>query len=289
MRLPLLARGGPASRANAQRNAKGTEARLARWTPARDALWALLDRYVADGARVAVAGAGNCHDLPLRRLAERAARVDLLDLDPRAARAARKRLLPELRGRVEIVREDVTGGVADALVKTAAAGDIPDVGEAPATPLGLAEYDVVIGDLLYSQILYPALRDTALPRERVGVVLARIDRPLVASVVRRLHLSAPHGVVVHVHDPLGWWAEHRQPVTLEEILAAAAVDVAGANELVARGHGPTACDPLAISLEAGLAPLETAFWRWPFQEGVDYLVRATVTRPRSADSTSLRA
>src|SRR3954464_4226055 len=103
MRWPSVPRGGPASRANAGRNAKGGEARLERWAPARNALWSLLDRYVADGARVAVAGAGNCHDLPLRRLAERAARVDLLDLDPRAARRARSRLLPELRRRVRVV------------------------------------------------------------------------------------------------------------------------------------------------------------------------------------------
>jgi hypothetical protein len=282
MRWPNVSRGGPASRANTQRNAKGGEARRERWEPARDSLWSLLERYVADGARVAVAGAGNCHDVPLRRLAERAARVDLLDVDPRAARAARKRLRPELRGRIAVVREDVTGGVADELVRIAAGGNIPQVCEAPVTPLGGGDYDVVVGDLLYSQILYPALRDSALPRERVGVVLARIDRPLVASVVRRLHLSAPRGVVVHVHDPLGWWSEHRQPVALDEILAAAATDVAAAEELVARGHGPTACDPLAISREAGIEPIETAFWRWPFQEGVDYLARATVTRPGGA-------
>jgi hypothetical protein len=282
MRRSIFKRGGPASRANAQRNAKGTDARLQRWTPARDALWALLERYAEEGATVAVAGAGNCHDLPLRRLAERAGRVDLIDLDPRAARGARGRLPAPLRGRVEVLREDVTGGVADELVNAAAAGDLPAAREAPATPLGAGDYDVVVGDLLYSQLLYPALRDTSLARERVGVVLARIDRPLVASVVRRLHLSAPRGVVVHVHDPLGWWVDHAQPVTLEEILAAAAVDVAAAHELVARGHGPIACDPLAISLAAGIEPLETVYWRWPFQEGVDYLARGTVTRPGAA-------
>jgi SAM-dependent methyltransferase len=283
MRWPIVMGGGPASRANAQRNARGTPARLERWTPARDALWAVLDRYVADGARVAVVGAGNGHDVPLRRLAGRAARVDLIDLDARAARAARGRLPGDLRGHVEVVREDVTAGVADELVRKAAAGAIPDVREAPAMPLGAGRYDVVVGDLLYSQLLYPALRDSALPRERVGVVLARIDRPLVASVVRRLHLSAPGGVVVHVHDPLGWWADHPQPVALEAILAAAqAGDLAAAHELVAQGRGPTACDPLAIALEAGIEPVETVFWRWPFQEGVDYLARATVTRPGGA-------
>jgi hypothetical protein len=141
----------------------------------------------------------------------------------------------------------------------------------------------VIGDLLYSQLLYPALRDTPLPRERIGVVLARIDRPLVASVVRRLHASAAPGrVVVHVHDPLGWWDDHVQPVSLDEILEVAATDVGAALALVARGHGPSACDPRAIALEQGIEVLETAFWRWPFQAGVDYLACATVTRPRGS-------
>jgi hypothetical protein len=87
---------------------------------------------------------------------------------------------------------------------------------------------------------------------------------------------------VHVHDPLGWWAGHPQRVTLEEILQAAAVGTDEALALVARGRGPTACDPRAIVLELGYEPVETAFWRWPFQEGVDYLVCATVTRPGEA-------
>ena len=140
----------------------------------------------------------------------------------------------------------------------------------------------MIGDLLYSQLLYPALRDSALQPERVGVVLARIDRPLVASVVRRLHASVSGGTVVHVHDPLGWWAGHPQRVTLEEILEAAATDTDAALELVARGHGPSACDPRAIALELGCDPIATALWRWPFQEGVDYLACATVIRPGDA-------
>ena len=29
--------------------------------------------------------------------------------------------------------------------------------------------------------------------------------------------------------------------------------------MVARGHGPSACDPRAIALEAGIEPVETAF------------------------------
>ena len=270
---------GPASRANKQRNARATAARLERWRPARDSLWALLDPFVAAGARVAVVGAGNGHDVPLRRLAERAERVDLIDLDARAARGARGRLPAGLRERVAVVRQDVTAGIADELARVAARGDLPAPREAPLEPVGAGGYDVVIGDLLYSQLLYPALRDSPLQPERVGVVLARIDRPLVTSVVRRLHASAPGGVVVHVHDPLGWWAGHPQRVTLEEILDAAETDTDAALALVARGHGPTACDPRAIALELGCEPVATALWRWPFQEGVDYLACATVTKP----------
>jgi hypothetical protein len=270
---------GPASRANKQRNARATAARLERWRPARDSLWALLDPFVAGGARVAVVGAGNGRDVPLRRLAERAERVDLIDLDARAARGARGRLPAGLRERVAVVRQDVTAGIADELARVAARGDLPAPREAPLEPVGAGAYDVVIGDLLYSQLLYPALRDSPLQPERVGVVLARIDRPLVTSVVRRLHASAPGGVVVHVHDPLGWWAGHPQRVTLEEILEAAETDTGAALALVARGHGPTACDPRAIALELGCEPVATALWRWPFQEGVDYLACATVTKP----------
>ena len=270
---------GPASRANKQRNARATAARLERWRPARDSLWALLDPFVAAGARVAVVGAGNGHDVPLRRLAERAERVDLIDLDARAALGARGRLPAGLRERVAVVRQDVTAGIADELARVAARGDLPAPREAPLEPVGAGGYDVVIGDLLYSQLLYPALRDSPLQPERVGVVLARIDRPLVTSVVRRLHASAPGGVVVHVHDPLGWWAGHPQRVTLEEILDAAETDTDAALALVARGHGPTACDPRAIALELGCEPVATALWRWPFQDGVDYLACATVTKP----------
>jgi hypothetical protein len=270
---------GPASRANKQRNARATAARLERWRPARDSLWALLDPFVAAGARVAVVGAGNGHDVPLRRLAERAERVDLIDLDARAARGARGRLPAGLRERVAVVRQDVTAGIADELARVAARGDLPAPREAPLEPVGAGGYDVVIGDLLYSQLLYPALRDSPLQPERVGVVLARIDRPLVTSVVRRLHTSAPGGVVAHVHDPLGWWAGHPQRVTLEEILDAAETDTDAALALVARGHGPTACDPRAIALELGCEPVATALWRWPFQDGVDYLACATVTKP----------
>ena len=71
--------------ANARRNANGGVRRMWRWRATRAAAWALLERHVAPGATVAVVGAGNGHDLPLRRLGRRAGRLDLIDLDPRRA------------------------------------------------------------------------------------------------------------------------------------------------------------------------------------------------------------
>ena len=143
--------------ANAANNAKGDGARRRRWRPARAAAWALLDGLVARGARVAVAGAGNGHDLPLVALARRAGLLDLIDLDPVALRSARRRTLalPALgRGALRALVQDVTGGAADAIV-AAAPGRAADAA-VPATPVGDGPYDVVICDLLLSQLLYPA-------------------------------------------------------------------------------------------------------------------------------------
>ena len=39
-------------------------------------------------------------------------------------------------------------------------------------------------------------------------------------------------------------------------------------------------DELLLEVKADIA--ETAFWRWPFQAGVDYLACATVTRPQGS-------
>lgn len=67
----------PATIANTARNARAEIDRHARWAPARDALWQLLQRQLKDGARVAVVGAGNCDDLPLT--------LALAELNPQAA------------------------------------------------------------------------------------------------------------------------------------------------------------------------------------------------------------
>ena len=87
-----------------------------RWRPARDALWAVLDRHsrrVPAWPSWAPATGTTCRCAVWRSAS---LRVDLIDLDARAARGARGRLPGDLRRRVAVVREDVTAGIADELV-----------------------------------------------------------------------------------------------------------------------------------------------------------------------------
>jgi hypothetical protein len=235
----------PATRANTARNARAERDRHARWAPARDALWEFLDVHAPDGARFAILGAGNCDDLPLERIAARAGELTLIDLDSRAIRAARRRLPRRLRGRIDVVGHDVTAGAADAIAIAAAFGRVPERVVGSEAPLPGAPYDLVIGDLLYSQLLYPALVDLNVPAARVSAFLARYAPPLTRSVVARLHVSAPEGLVLHIHDPIAWWAGHQQPVTLERILAASAKDPVAALALAGQGTGPHHGDPVA--------------------------------------------
>ena len=107
---------------------------------------------------MAIVGAGNGDDLPLRRIARRAGAVTLIDLDPRAAQGARRRLGRAERAKIDVIGHDVTEGAADAIVLATLGGEEVD---APANTAALpgAPYDLVIGDLFYSQLLYPALLD----------------------------------------------------------------------------------------------------------------------------------
>jgi hypothetical protein len=247
---------------------------------------------------VAIVGAGNGDDLPLRRIARRAGEVVLLDIDPRAAPGARRRLRRPERRKVRVVGHDVTGGGADRVALTALrgravhdneagevawsdpgtpGGAVPGRAAPSADPLPGAPYDLVVGDLLYSQLLYPALLDLGVEPRRRAAVLARHAPALTREVVARLHASAPS--VVHLHDPLAWWDGHEQPISLPRILSRAATEGPEAAEsLVARGRGPHECDPLPALAELGLTPTASALWPWPFAAGVDYLVRATLGR-----------
>lgn len=99
--------------AQTRRNGRAGSERPARWRCVRDRIWELLDDVVDPGATVAVVGAGNADDLPLTRLAARARRVDLVDIDGTALAGARRRAPRGLRRRLRRIEEDVTGGAAD--------------------------------------------------------------------------------------------------------------------------------------------------------------------------------
>ncbi|MBS1860317.1 MAG: hypothetical protein JSS68_01255 [Actinobacteria bacterium] len=268
--------------ANASRNAQAGWDRRRRWAAARGALWDFLAPALDDGARVAIVGAGNGDDLPLRRIARRASEVALIDIDPRAAEGARRRLGRAERRKVEVIGHDVTRGGADAVVLAALpeAADLHHLtgrrhSPPPCDPLPGAPYDLVVGDLFYSQLLYPALVDLGVDADRREATLAAHGPSLTQAVLARLHASAPR--VVHVHDPLAWWDGHEQPVALADILAAAASDgPAAALALAARGGGPHESDPRAALANLGISPAATTLWRWPFAAGVDYLACATL-------------
>ena len=267
--------------ANARRNSHGGGwRRRRRWRPARAALWALLDRHIEPGATVAIVGAGNGDDLPLRRLARRVARLDLIDLDANALARARRRTLP-WTPRVRTLVEDVTGGHADEIVDRVRGATAP-VGDPPKGPIGTAPYDVVISDLLATQLLYPALLDSGLESTAIDETLTQAGQPLTDAVVARMHAAAPGGIVIHIHDLLGWWHGHHEPATISALLDLAASDPEAAVVFAADCNQPYGCDPRLSSTRLGATIVETTFWRWPFAPGTDYLVCATVARGHHA-------
>ena len=257
--------------ANARRNANGGVRRMWRWRATRAAAWALLERHVEPGATVAVVGAGNGHDLPLRRLGRRAARLDLIDLDPLALRGTRRRL--RLTGvRATAVTQDVTGGVAELIIRDAVALRPVRALPAPQT-IGAPPYDVVIADQFFSQLLYPALSDSRLPPKAVNAVLRAHGQGLTNAVVAGLVAAAPGGLVICIEDVLGWWPGHDQPFALEEVLASDTP-----MQLIARGKPARGANGRTALTLAGAEVIDRAFWRWPFAGGTDYLVCATVAR-----------
>jgi hypothetical protein len=288
--LPRMSTAGAAADANASRNARRERGRRARWAPCRDALWELVEPDLEDRARVGIVGAGNGDDLPLGRIAQRASTVTLLDIDEVAAGDAVRRVRRGLRRRIRVVAFDVTCGAVDRIVRDVAAqgaDDGPgqtrcDASVAPrptgASRLPGGPYDLVIGDLLYSQLLYPALLDADVAPERRRATIAREGGALTAAVVAALHASAP--VVVHVHDPACWGNGYAQPVELHDVLAAGDDDPDAALRLASRAKGPREADPRRALDDAGVPVLRTALWRWPFTAGVDYLVVGTVAGAR---------
>jgi hypothetical protein len=246
-----------------------------RWRGTRAAAWALLERHVQPGATVAVVGAGNGHDLPLRRLGRRAGRLDLVDVDADALRRTRRRL--RLSGvRTEAIAQDVTHGMADAILRHVVTRR--PLRPSPQEPIGRPTYDVVIADQFLSQLLYPALSDAQLSSRAVDAALRAHGQVLTNAVVAGLAAATPGGLLICVEDVLGWWAGREQPFTIDEVLAAAGEDPERALELVQRGKQARGCNGRTALALAGAQVVDRAFWRWPFAPGTDYLVCATVAR-----------
>lgn len=268
--------------ANARRNAAAGPERLWRWRHARKAAWGLLDRHVALGTAVGVFGAGNGHDLPLVRLARRAGELDLIDVDAAVLRRTRRWL--RLAGvTARTATADITAGRADAIIADAIAGRTQphhgrDVG-GEHVPLAHRVYDVIVVDLVLSQLLYPALADARLPAGVIDRALLGHGQALTDQVIADLAAAGrPGGLLICVEDLLGWWAGHDQPFTLEELLVDATLDPDRPLRRAAKGRLAYGCDGRAALAAAGTHTVDRAWWRWPFATGTDYLVCATVAR-----------
>jgi hypothetical protein len=260
--------------ANARRNGRASSDRPARWRRARSELWAVLDPIVPAGARVAVAGAGNADDLPLTRLASRASELHLIDLDVTAPRRAIARERRSLRNRISAIEQDVTAGAAERVASAVIAGVGVRNGAVPREPIGTGGYDVVVGDLLYTQLLFPALLDAEVDPERRTPGLRLHGQRLTDGVVARLHASTAGGHVIHVNDVAGWWPGHPQPLTPEEMLA----HEPGPAALLHRLGRPVGCDVPGSVRATGDAVISQRWWTWPFTDDTTYLVHAIVAR-----------
>ena len=210
-------------------------------------------------------------------MAARAATVVLVDIDARAIGAARRREPLTLRRRIETLPFDITDGAADAIVQAAAQERVPEPPLVPESPLPGSPYDLVIGDLLYSQLLYPALVDVGVSARTRAAILDRYAPMLVRGVVSRMQTSAKASRVLHLHDALAWGSGVEQPFQLQDVISQGMTDTRAALEMQHRGAGPHECDPQAALRSLGIPIQNTALWCWPFGGSVDYLVTAILT------------
>lgn len=262
---------------NAMNNAVHQELRFERWERARSCLWRVLDPLLADGARVALVGGGSCDDVPLARIAERAAHVDLIDFDIGSTDRALARLDASLRGRTAVLECDVTGGSADLILRAVRdETPLPEALPLPYDALGSGDYDLVVGDMLYTQLLHAGLIALGVAGARQHELMRRYDPHLTGALVQRIQASiASTGHAVHVHD-LACWAEgHTQPLTLDEVLE----DPFWTWTRLLRHDN---CDPHLALGKIGADIVDSAWWPWPFEPNKQFIVRATVVRAAAA-------
>ncbi|MCW2926532.1 MAG: hypothetical protein JWM86_500 [Thermoleophilia bacterium] len=259
--------------ANARNNSLHQPLRLARWARVRDELWSLIEPRLPEGGRVALVGAGSCDDVPLVRLAERAASIDLIDFDLESTGRAAARMDDRLRERVRVLEDDVTGGSADLVLTTVRDGsELPDALPLPYDALGAGDYDLVVGDMLYTQLLHAGLIALGVHGEPQHELMRRYDPPLINALVQRIQASlAPGGHAVHVHDVACWASDHTQPIPLDEVLE----DPFWRWTKLLRHD---ACDPHLMLGRLGIDVIDSAWWRWPFEPNKEFLVRGTVVR-----------
>ncbi|MEO6866957.1 MAG: hypothetical protein ABI200_02950 [Gaiellales bacterium] len=271
---------GDISRAsNARNNAMHQALRLERWQPVRSALWKLVEPLIDATARVAIVGAGSCDDVPLTRMAEHAAHVDLIDFDRSSTDRAIGRLDADQRARVGVIELDVTGGSADLVLRAARDNaSLPEALPIPYGPLADEPYDLVIGDMIYTQLLHAGLLELGIVGKRQRELMRRYDRPLVHGLVQRIEASlgtGGHGI--HIHDLACWASGHKQPCSFDEA-------VADPDHRWTELRRHDNCDPHLVLEGIGARIVDQVWWPWEFEPNKQFLVRATVTRAATGAS-----
>lgn len=165
-------------------------------------------------------------------------------------------------------------GAAERVASAVIAGAVVHDGHVPREPIGTGGYDVVVGDLLDTQLLFPALLDAEVDPARRPSALRLHGQRLTDGVVARLHASAPGGHVVHVNDVAGWWPGHPQPLTPEQVLA----PEPGPAALLHRLGRPAGCDVPGSVRATGDVVASQRWWTWAFDDITTYLVHAIVAQ-----------
>src|SRR6185437_11194662 len=72
-----------------------------------------LEQVSTDETTALIVGAGNCTDIPIKKLATMFKKVRLVDLDKDAMMAAVREIDPSLQEKIEIVQADISGITGD--------------------------------------------------------------------------------------------------------------------------------------------------------------------------------
>jgi hypothetical protein len=203
---------------------------------------ALAARDLSAPARAVILGAGACTELPLERLVRpNDDGVLLVDIDVAGMARSRDALPAALRGGVDLLQEDLTGGVSeelDALLRAQPWGDLATLGgmapldvaasclercpvpDPPPLPrLPAAAFGLVVSDLVLTQLYSLPLLDVAdaLAAHAPAIAPLRDTHPRYAMAARAFrrrvalaHLSllrlllAPGGVALLLSDRTGY-------------------------------------------------------------------------------------